>query len=174
MSDKQCNPAYEQEITLTLEQEPLVQQKTANKFEICGQKDHSRKLIALVEIRKGEVIHNIKPYSRGLKRDFLTVQVNSNEHILDQSLEAMNHSCSPTTYIDCERMQIIAERKIFPGEELTFFYPSTEWTMDRPFKCNCGDLNCLGFVGGAKNLSINQIANWKLNSHIKSQRLSEA
>lgn len=34
-------------------------------------------------------------------------------------------------------IDIIARRDLFPGDELTFFYPVTEWEMDQPFDCFC-------------------------------------
>ena len=44
----------------------------------------------------------------------------------------------------------MAGRDIAAGEELTYFYPSTEWEMDRPFRCLCGAPDCVGVVSGAK------------------------
>ena len=61
-----------------------------------------------------------------------------------------NHSCDPATYIDTENLQIIALRDISKGDELTFFYPSTEWEMIQPFQCNCQAQNCIKEVKGAK------------------------
>ncbi|MBD2440162.1 SET domain-containing protein-lysine N-methyltransferase [Nostoc sp. FACHB-110] len=138
-----------------------------NFFKIVGQRDRDRKSITTKEFKKGEVIAKIASYSLSKKPDFLTVQINHEEHILDLLLEAMNHSCSPTTFVDTQRMVVVAERDLSPGEELTFFYPSTEWEMDRPFQCHCQSPNCIGFVAGAKRLTIQQMVSFKLNDHIK-------
>ena len=35
-------------------------------------------------------------------------------------------------------MRLTALRPISEGDELTFFYPSTEWAMAEPFECGCG------------------------------------
>lgn len=144
---------------------------TINKYnyvKIVGQRDRDRKSITTKEFKKGEVIAKIDPYSLSKKPDFLTVQINHEEHILDLLLEAMNHSCSPTTFVDTKRMVVVAARDLSPGEELTFFYPSTEWEMDRPFQCHCQSPNCIGLVAGAKKLTIQQMVSFKLNDHIKS------
>jgi len=63
---------------------------------------------------------------------------------------------------------IAKEGGIKPGDPLTFFYPSTEWSMDRPFDCLCGAPEgvCLGKVGGANLLSQEQLQRWHFNDHI--------
>jgi hypothetical protein len=55
-------------------------------------------------------------------------------------------------------LNIIAGGKgLKAGQELTFFYPSTEWDMDQGFDCFCGSENCLGYIGGAKNMTPAQL-----------------
>ncbi|MDF5723736.1 MAG: SET domain-containing protein-lysine N-methyltransferase [Rhizonema sp. PD37] len=139
-------------------------------LEVIGQRNLDRTAIAVREIKQDEVIGDILPYLSKAKPDFLSVQIGIEEHILDSLLEAMNHSCSPTTFVDVKRMQVIAVRDILPGEELTFFYPSTEWEMDRSFQCNCKSPLCIGLVAGARSLSSSQIVQFKLNPHIKNLR----
>jgi len=156
-----------QKTAFCLDRNHMVIAVTQYLFEVVGQRNLNRTAIATCEIKHGEVIYEILPYSFKTDADFLTVQINNQEHILDQLLESMNHSCSPTTYVDTHRMQVLAEKDISPGEELTFFYPSTEWEMDRPFQCNCQSPQCIGFVTGAKNLSISQMIHFQLNLHIK-------
>lgn len=53
------------------------------------------------------------------------------------------------------------------GQELTFFYPSTEWNMAQGFDCFCGSRNCCGYISGAKNMSSEQLRGKKLNLHIE-------
>ncbi|WP_225896516.1 SET domain-containing protein-lysine N-methyltransferase [Amazonocrinis nigriterrae] len=153
---------------LLLDPSYLVLEPNPKLFKIVGQRNFNRTAVATHHIKKDEVVYNILPYSSKTSADFLTVQFNTEEHILDQLLEAMNHSCSPTTFVDILLMQVIALRDISPGEELTFFYPSTEWEMDRPFQCNCRSSQCIDFVTGAKKLAINQMIKFRLNPHIKS------
>lgn len=53
------------------------------------------------------------------------------------------------------------------GQELTFFYPSTEWDMAQGFDCFCGAKTCRGFISGAKNMSKKQLEGMWLNAHIR-------
>lgn len=43
-------------------------------------------------------------------------------------------------------------RPIAAGEELSFFYPSTEADMAAPFHCRCGAPGCLGIIDGARRM----------------------
>ncbi|KAI1824452.1 hypothetical protein F4861DRAFT_264437 [Xylaria intraflava] len=64
-----------------------------------------------------------------------------------------NHSCNPNCYVDKWvvgnklRMGIFAGRRIQPGEELVFNYNVDRYGAD-PQPCYCGELNCIGFIGG--------------------------
>lgn len=62
-----------------------------------------------------------------------TVQTGKNRHIEIGTLAYMNHSCHPNVIMNTAKMQIIAARPINASEELTFFYPSTEWEIISPF-----------------------------------------
>lgn len=53
------------------------------------------------------------------------------------------------------------------GEELTFFYPSTEWHMAQPFECRCGKSVCMGKITGARDMSEENLSNYWLNVHIE-------
>jgi hypothetical protein len=134
-------------------------------YRFVGNQDCDRKAVATVKIEKGQVIKNINFVFS--PQNFLTVQAGFDKHILDELLAAMNHSCSPTTFVNLAKKQIIAERDIAPGEEITFFYPSTEWSMVRPFQCKCGSPDCIGKVSGAEDLPISLLKKYEINSHIK-------
>ncbi len=54
-----------------------------------------------------------------------------------------------------------------PGSELTFFYPSTEWTMAQPFACFCGTRSCKGRIAGASAMSAEQLRGMWLNGFIR-------
>ncbi|KHO00757.1 histone H3 lysine 36 (K36) methyltransferase [Metarhizium album ARSEF 1941] len=64
-----------------------------------------------------------------------------------------NHSCNPNCYVDKWvvgdklRMGIFALRKIQAGEELVFNYNVDRYGAE-PQPCYCGELNCVGFIGG--------------------------
>lgn len=53
------------------------------------------------------------------------------------------------------------------GQELTFFYPSTEWSMAQGFDCFCNAANCRGFVSGASAMTSAQLEGVWLNAHIR-------
>ena len=85
---------------------------------------------------------------------YLTVQIGPGQHILlrPDFLECINHSCAPNVHFDMERFALVALRPLAAGEELTYFYPSTEWSMVQPFPCACGATECLGTIAGASQL----------------------
>ena len=48
----------------------------------------------------------------------------------------LNHSCAPTCRVEGRRL--VALRDLAAGEELTFDYNATEWSVAEPFTCLCG------------------------------------
>ncbi|KAK5467493.1 hypothetical protein LTS15_000466 [Exophiala xenobiotica] len=61
-------------------------------------------------------------------------------------------------------------RGVKAGDELTFFYPSTEWEMEQPFQCGCGTASCKGLISGAKDMTPEQLRGYFLNAHIEDLR----
>ena len=49
-------------------------------------------------------------------------------------------------------MNLPAVEGVRLGDELTFFYPSTEWKMVQPFDCFYKSEHCLGTIDGALSL----------------------
>lgn len=105
---------------------------------------------------------------------YLTVQTGGNRHItLDpEFLQYINHSCEPNVFFDTTCMQLFALKEIQPGDELLFFYPSTEWNMVQPFDCFCGTTNCLHRIRGAAHLSEAEAGRYKLTGFIQEQLLN--
>lgn len=68
----------------------------------------------------------------------------------------MNHHCTSNTRMDVEALEVVAEKAIEPGEELTFDYNTTEWDMATPFECRCESSSCYGEVRGFKHLTTAQ------------------
>jgi hypothetical protein len=66
-------------------------------------------------------------------------------------------------------MKVVALKKIEEGDEMTFFYPSTEWNMVQPFKCFCGSSRCLGEIKGAAHISPEVLSSYKLTRFIQQQ-----
>jgi hypothetical protein len=107
-----------------------------NDFKVVRQgspESFSSKLCAVRKFLKGSVIAPLEGLTPGAKR-YSTVQISETKHIeLNSDLVFMNHSCDPSTLMDVDRMVVIATRDIAAGDELTFFYPSTEWDMGKIF-----------------------------------------
>jgi hypothetical protein len=125
-------------------------------------------LVTAQPYRKGELIHKIDKYQIVTKPTYQTIQIGQDLHLEELGIIAsMNHSCQPNTIIDTSSLTIRAIRDIAVGEDLSFFYPSTEWEMDRPFVCLCGTPQCIRLVAGAKYLSIDVLRNYFINQHIR-------
>ena len=132
--------------------------KTENKF---------RSLITKQAYKMGEVICEIPTEKVIDKANRYTVQIGRDRHTEVGKLSALNHSCDPNVLLDTEHLKMVARRDIAEGEELSFFYPSTEWEMDAPFICLCGSSNCIHVVAGARFLPLSTLENHYLNRHIR-------
>ncbi|KAH8601047.1 hypothetical protein B0O99DRAFT_610180 [Bisporella sp. PMI_857] len=117
------------------------------------------------------------PCTEASEATYATVQTGKDEHLnLNSDLVYINHSCEPSLIFDTAKMQIIVgPRGLKAGDELTFFYPSTEWAMAQGFACICAAPSCRGFIAGAKSLApanpatlTPKTALW-LNKHITKQ-----
>ncbi|KAI5928261.1 hypothetical protein F4810DRAFT_185853 [Camillea tinctor] len=99
---------------------------------------------------------------------YATVQCGRAQHLnLNSDLLYINHSCEPSLIFDTANLNIIAGPKgLKPGDELTFFYPSTEWSMAQPFDCLCGAPSCRGRIAGARDMTPAELAGTWLNGHI--------
>jgi hypothetical protein len=96
-----------------------------------------------------------------------TVQVGRARHIEVGPFAFLNHDCSPSVRIDTGRMLVVAACAVAAGEELTFFYPSTEWEMACPFACRCGAPDCIRLVAGARFLPASVVERHIASSHIR-------
>ena len=111
-------------------------------------------LHAACDFNKGEVVAEFSATSTQTYPSYLTVQVDIHKHINlhPKFLECINHSCAPSVFFDTTSMKLIALMDIKNGQEFTFFYPSTEWSMKQPFTCHCGSEQCLQLISGAQYL----------------------
>lgn len=125
-------------------------------------------LIARREFAEGAVVAEFSAREVLDQPNYLTVQVAADRHIMlaPEYVQYINHSCEPNVFFDTQRGEIVALRAIAPGEGITFFYPSTEWTMDRAFACHCGTASCLGQIAGASQLDRAVLAGYRLAPHI--------
>ena len=126
-----------------------------------------RSLITKQAYKKGEIICEIPTEKVIDTANRYTVQIGRDRHTEVGKLSALNHSCDPNVILDTENLNMVARRDIEEGEELSFFYPSTEWEMDAPFICLCGASNCIHVVAGARFLPLSTLENHYLNKHIR-------
>jgi len=129
--------------------------------------DKYRSLTVGRVFRKGTIICPIPSESLYREPNQFTVQVGVDRHVEVKELASMNHSCDPSTVLDTKRMLVFAARDLAAGDELTFFYPSTEWEMSSPFICLCGAPNCIHVVAGARFLPLSTLEGHFLNRHIR-------
>lgn len=101
--------------------------------------------------------------------NYLTVQLNEHEHIMLSPvfLQYINHSCTPNVFFDTTNLLVSCLRKIEVGEEMTFFYPSTEYSMAQGFDCLCETKGCLKRIQGAANLHPDILLTYRLSDYIK-------
>ncbi|KAG9233888.1 hypothetical protein BJ875DRAFT_441784 [Amylocarpus encephaloides] len=100
---------------------------------------------------------------------YATVQCEKEKHLnLNSDLVYINHSCEPSVIFEMSTLSILAGPSgLKAGQELSFFYPSTEWNMAQGFDCLCGTQSCKGFISGAKDMKDAQLAGIYLNGHIR-------
>jgi len=132
--------------------------RTENKF---------RTLVTKQAYKKGDVICVMPSENIVDKPTRFTVQISKDKHTHVGKLAALNHSCDPNVILDTEGMVMIARRDIEKGEELSFFYPSTEWEMQAPFICLCGATNCIHVVAGARFLPLSTLESHYLSKHVR-------
>lgn len=106
-----------------------------------------RGLFTTVPVRAGETVLELDGVVKPVP-DRFSIQVGVASH-LHPSPEApaereaaavpwwfLNHSCEPAVRI--EGCRAVALRDLGAGEQLTFDYDSTEWSIAEPFRCGCG------------------------------------
>lgn len=128
-------------------------------------------LFALRSYQPGEIIADFSASTISAEPTYLTVQVGIRKHITLQPefLQYINHSCDPNVFFDTTTMQVVALKRLRAEEEMTFFYPSTEWKMTQSFKCYCGSRHCLGEIRGAAFLSKEAQEKHRLTDFIQQQ-----
>lgn len=130
--------------------------------------------VATQAFADGQLVHRIDDYRITQIPSYQSIQIDATTHLEDLGVIAyLNHSCRPSTIVDADALEVRATRAIEPGDELTFFYPATEWDMDRPFDCLCAEPSCIGNVAGAKYLSLETLNDYFINRHIQ-QLLSQS
>jgi hypothetical protein len=132
------------------------------------QRNGQRALYATVAIDAGASIAEFHAAAIMHTPSYLTVQKDDDEHIhlSPAHLQYVNHSCAPNAFFDTTYMSLIALKAIAVGEEITFFYPSSEWDMAQSFSCRCGSEQCLGEIKGAAHLPADVLIRYHLTDYI--------
>lgn len=127
-----------------------------------------KSLHATIAFKKDNVFATFEASETLTSPNKYTVQVGEYSHIIlsPEVLQYINHSCNPNVFFNTTTFELSALRDIPKGDELTFFYPSTEWNMESPFNCFCGEPNCLHKIQGAIYLSPDQINQYRFTDFI--------
>jgi hypothetical protein len=126
--------------------------------------------ISLISLARGSLFYPLTNLSRVSGAAYTTVQVDRDAHIeLNSDLVFCNHSCSPTLEFDmhANEVRVARDRDLRVGDPLTFWYPSTEWSMTQPFECSCGSSACKGWISGAGEMEEGVVRGYWLNAHIE-------
>lgn len=135
---------------------------------IKGQASPGDRLVTKHPIPAGTAFLKLDRLRTVSEPTYQTVQVGVSRHVLARgTLVSLNHHCDPNVVIDATSRACVATRDIAAGEELGYFYPSTEWVMARPFLCLCGAPNCIRIVTGARHLSTDVLSRFFINAHIR-------
>jgi len=133
--------------------------------------NNQKAFFAQQKYEAGQVVAEFSAGKTLSRPTYLTVQVGIDKHIMLQPehLQYINHSCDPNVFFDTHAMQVVALKPIAEGDEMTFFYPSTEWDMVQPFKCYCGTSRCLGEIKGAAHINPQVLRSYTLTRFIQQQ-----
>jgi SET domain-containing protein len=124
--------------------------------------------------RAGEVVCAVPVTAVHDRPSRRTVQVGAGRHVEVGFLSHLNHSCDPNVILDTDRMVVRAARDLAAGDELRYFYPSTEWEMAEPFTCRCGSAGCLGVIRGAGDLPADAFRGRHVSAHVRALREARA
>lgn len=139
---------------------------------IRSEKAFRSSAVSSVSLPAGALFAKITGATTAPHRTYSTVQAGRDVNIeLNSDLLYVNHSCDPSLEFDMAsyEVRVARQRPLREGDKLTFFYPSTEWTMAQPFDCECDapKESCLGRIDGAQNYEDALLRHYWLNEHIE-------
>lgn len=125
-------------------------------------------LFTTTSFSKGEVIIHFDSSKIVDTPNYLTVQISEQKHIhlSPEYLQYINHSCEPNVLFNTTTMELECLTDIAIGDELSFFYPATEWKMSQQFACHCGKPSCVGLIEGASEIPNEVLKKYKLTDFI--------
>jgi len=122
-------------------------------------------LVASADFEAGDTVLQCSRDEIQETRTWRTVQVSVGRHLKNEFLAYVDHSCDPNTLFDVDTLRLTAICDIPKGHMIRFFYPGSEVELAQAFECNCGATSCLGTVGGAFYLTLEQMR-WALDQGI--------
>ena len=105
-------------------------------------------LVASQPITDGEVVVQSCEEEVQDQRTWRTLQLDENRHLRNEFLNFIDHSCSPNSLLNTDRLALVAIRDIPIGSPITFFYPGSEVELSQPFGCHCGSTECMQHING--------------------------
>ena len=138
---------------------------------VYSKEKNQHAVLSLKNFNAGDIIISFSAKETFVHPTYLTIQLDKEKHIsLDpEYLQYTNHSCNPNVFFNTTDFNLVALNNIGVGEEITFFYPSTEFEMAQPFECFCQQKNCLGKIDGAKNTPLQTMKKYRVSAFIQSQ-----
>lgn len=115
---------------------------------------HGKCVITNSPIPAGTLLYNIE--GKVFKSpNRWSIQIDEDLHLTpDRHPWAMvNHHCNPNAVIDLNNRSMTALRDLHSGEEITWNYLTTEWSLATSFTCTCGHQECFGEIKGFGYLS---------------------
>lgn len=92
----------------------------------------------------------VSGYAVGERR-LHTLQLSPRIHLYDcWFCGLLQHSCNPNVFFDTTYLELWTVQPIAAGAWLTLDYASTEDVLFRQFACQCGELNCRGWITGSQ------------------------
>jgi hypothetical protein len=83
------------------------------------------------------------------ERRLHTLQLSSRIHLYDCWFSGLlSHSCKPNVFLDLHYLEVWTLHEIQADTLLTVDYAMTEDVLFRQFACQCGELNCRGWITG--------------------------
>ena len=85
------------------------------------------------------------------ERRLHTLQLSPRIHLYDcWFCGLLQHSCNPNVFFDTTYLELWTLQPIAARAPLTLDYASTEDVLFRQFACDCGELNCRGWITGSQ------------------------
>jgi hypothetical protein len=125
-----------------------------------------------VDLPPGALFARLSGIHQQIPQSYSTTQAGRDLHVeLNSNIHFTNHSCDPTLewHMDKFEIRVRSDRALKKGEMLSFFYPSTDWTLAQPFDCWCGagDGKCCKRIEGAGKMDEAVLKRYWLNGYIE-------